>query len=517
MNDTPPILDLRGIGKSFFGIPVLNDVNLRLGRGEIHGLVGENGAGKSTLMNILGGVLSPDSGSMTLLGQPYAPCTSRDADRHGIAFIHQELNLFANLTIAENFHLPVFPRRRLGNIPLPLLDRTAMRARASELLKTVGLAIHPDALVADLSPGERQLVEIAKAIGSAAKIIILDEPTTSLTSREAERLFELMDALRARGVAMIYISHRLADVLRMCDAITVLRDGQVVGFGPRSEFTEERMISQMVGRSIEQLFPPRSCTPAAEALLEVRNLGRTGVVRDIGFTLHGGEVLGLSGLMGAGRTELARILFGLDPMHTGQILVRGRPLSPSPRQCIAQGMAFLAEDRRAEGLLLDASIPDNAALVALPDFAGRLIRWIDRRRLSARVGETTASVRLAAASAGRQVARTLSGGNQQKVILAKWLLDGPSIFILDEPTRGIDVGAKLEIYRIINTLVERGAGVLLISSEIEELIGMCDRILVMGRGRIVDAIDRPEFDCERILRAALESGGEPMRQEAVHP
>jgi ribose transport system ATP-binding protein len=450
---------------------------------------------------------------MRLGGQPYAPRDTREASRRGVAFIHQELNLFANLTVAENLHVPDFPLRRLGPIPLPLLDRPAMRRSAARLLAAVDLQVSPDELVADLSPGERQLLEIARAVGASARVIILDEPTTSLTSREAERLFMLMDRLRDRGVAMIYISHRLSEVLRMCDSITVLRDGQVVGAGPRSTFSEESMISLMVGRSIGQVYPPRPRCASAEPLLEVEGVTRRGAVTDISFSLNRGEVLGLSGLMGAGRTELARMLFGLDPLDTGRVRIRGEAISPSPRRCIARGMALLTEDRRAEGLLMDAGVDRNIGLVAVPDFATPLVGWISRRLLAARVHEVSRDVHLAGVSSPRQPARTLSGGNQQKVVLARWLLRRPSIFILDEPTRGIDVGARLEIYRIINRLVEAGAGVLLISSEIDELIGMSDRILVMSRGRIVDRIPRDEFDRERILRGALGAAEHAVPQE----
>ena len=501
-----PLLTLDDINKSFFGVPVLKDVTLSLGAGQVLGLVGENGAGKSTLMNVLGGVLPPDAGMMTLGGEPYAPRSTRDAARRGVAFIHQELNLFGNLSIAENLHVPTFPRRRLGPLPLPLVSRRRMRDAAARLLREVELDRDPETPVDELSPGERQLVEIAKALKADARLVIFDEPTTSLTTREARRLFAIIERLRARGVSMVYISHRLEDVLRLCDEVAILRDGKVVGRGPTREFTLEKMISLMVGRTIDQLFAPRATKPSPEPVLEVKGVTQPGVVDDVSFTLHRGEVLGLSGLMGAGRTELARILFGLDPYQRGTLRLGGRPFVPSPRESVARGMYFLTENRREEGLMMDAGVDANMALVHLPRFATRGVGWVAAGRLNRAADDVAASVRLAGVAARRQPVRTLSGGNQQKVVIGKWLMGDPTVFILDEPTRGIDVGAKQEVYRIINHLAERGTAVLLISSELEELIGLCDRILVMGEGRIRDEVHSGAFDRERIIGAAFARG-----------
>ena len=520
MPDAPaPILEFRQVSKAFFGIPVLKGVSFAVPVGGVLGLVGGNGAGKSTLMNVLGGVLQPDAGEMRLAGRPYAPTDTRQAAGCGVAFIHQELNLFANLSVAENLHLPTFPARRLGRLRLPLVDRGAMRRRAADLLAAADLDVSPDAPLARLSPGERQLVEIAKAVGADARVVILDEPTTSLTAREAERLFALMARLRGRGVSMLYISHQLGDVRRLCDEVVVLRDGQVVGHDARDQMPVGRMITLMVGRSIEQLYPPRAAGPRDEVVLAAAGVTRAGVLHDVSLSLRRGEVLGLSGLMGAGRTELARALFGLDPIDRGEVRLRGEPFRPSPHESVRRGVAFLTEDRRAEGLMMDASIADNAAMVALPWFAATPLRWVRRRALRREVDQATRSVRLAGAAVGRQAARTLSGGNQQKVVLAKWLMNKPDVFILDEPTRGVDVGAKHEIYRLVNALAEQGAGVLMISSELEELIGTCDRILVMSAGRIVDELPRAGgFDRARILRAALGSGaGERPGATAAPP
>lgn len=498
------MIEFSQIEKSFFGVKVLKDVSFTAKPGQTIGIVGENGAGKSTLMNILGGNLRADAGLLRLNGQPYAPASPRDAERAGIAFIHQELNLFANLSIAENLFLRNFPRRRTWS---PFIHRRQMAERTRELLREVDLAHSPDTLIEQLSAGERQLVEIAKALALDARLIILDEPTTSLTARETERLFAIMARLRQRGISMLYISHSLGHVLQLCDEIVVLRDGAVVANEPTSAFTMDRLVSLMVGRAITQLYPRRESNPTDQIALDVRGVSQRGVVRDISFQLHRGEILGVSGLMGAGRSELARILFGLDPCATGDIRLNDesiRHLPPGER--IRRGLAFLTEDRRDEGLCLEASIADNITLVALRTQARAATGWLDQPKGKTEVNRMREAVHLTPAARNEQAVKTLSGGNQQKVVLAKWLLNEPKVFILDEPTRGIDVGAKHEIYRLIQELAARGAGVLMISSEVEELIGLCDRILVMRRGRIHDTVTPQEFDRERILRSALHDG-----------
>ncbi|MGE3308923.1 MAG: sugar ABC transporter ATP-binding protein [Limisphaerales bacterium] len=495
------ILRFSGVSKSFFGVDVLREISFTVPVGHTVGLVGENGAGKSTLMNILGGNLRADRGAMRLAETPYAPSSPSDAAKAGIAFVHQELNLFPNLSIAENVFLGGFPRRHRW---VPWIDRRRMREHTRGLLREVGLAHAPDTLVESLSMGERQLVEIAKALGREARLIILDEPTTSLTSFEAGRLFELMGRLRQRGIAMIYISHSLGDVLRLCDEVVVLRDGAVVGEAPARDLTVAQMVTLMVGREITRLFPPRTTNPGEQVLLDVAGLSQPGIVRNVSFQVRTGEILGLSGLMGAGRSELARILFGLDPCAAGTVRLEGRSLDRlPPRERIALGMAFLTEDRRGDGLIAGASIAENVTLVGLRGWAGGPAGWLDAARASEAVGRIREAVRITAAARDEQAVRTLSGGNQQKVVLAKWLVNHPKVFLLDEPTRGIDVGARYEIYRLIQELAARGAGILLISSEIEELLGLCDRILVMRRGEIREAFDRPRFDRERILETAL--------------
>jgi ABC-type sugar transport system ATPase subunit len=461
------------------------------------GLVGENGAGKSTLMNLLGGNLQPDAGVMRLNGDPYHPRNPRDARAAGIGFVHQELNLFTNLTIAENLFLTSFPKTG------PCIQKRELRRRAGELLESVGLDLPPETIVEQLSAGERQLVEIAHALSFDAQLLILDEPTTSLSARECDRLFALIRQLRDAGRAIIYISHTLGDVLRLCDDIVVLRDGELAGSGPSAEFDSRRLISMMVGRDFTQLFPTRRGRASTDPLLEVAGVSQPGIIRNISFTLHRGEVLGISGLMGAGRTELARILIGLDPSQSGRITLNGAPLARSPRGRIAQGLALLTESRREDGLCMEASVAENMTLVTLPSRTRTALRWLDFPALRAAVARIREAVRLQPRLSDAQPVKTLSGGNQQKIVLAKWLLAEPRVLILDEPTRGIDVGARFEIYQLILELADRGVGILVISSEIEELIGICDRLLVMNRGRISASLKRPEFSSEGILQASL--------------
>jgi len=507
-----PLLQFAGIEKAFFGVKVLKGVSFTVPTGGMVGLVGENGAGKSTLMNILGGNLAPDAGSIRFDGADFEPHNPQDAARRGVAFIHQELNLFPNLSIAENIFLTRFPR----STATPFIHRGEIQRRTAELLREVGLEVSASRQVETLSAGERQLVEIAKALSIDARLIIFDEPTTSLSARETERLFALIARLRARGLAMIYISHTLADVFRLCDDIVVLRDGEVVGLGGTKTFTTEKLVSLMVGRTMSQLFPerrpparlvadaPHAGSETGAPLLEVRDVSQPGVVENISFSLQRGEVLGLAGLMGAGRSELARILFGLDPRASGEVRLNGESLPRlAPRELIGHGVAFLTENRRSEGLCLDAAVADNLSLVTLPAHGRTPLRWLSRDSLQAAVTRIRAVVKLDPKTSDTQPVRTLSGGNQQKVVLGKWLLREPKVLILDEATRGIDVGAKFEIYRLIHELADQGAGVLIISSEMEELMGLCDRILVMRAGRLVDDMPRAQFDRERILRGAL--------------
>lgn len=494
-----PVLTVSDLRKEFFGVPVLKDVSLEVLPGRVLGLVGENGAGKSTLVNLIGGVLQPDGGSMQIDAQPYAPTGVKDSVQRGVAFVHQELNLFSNLSIVDNLFITSFPRA--GRTPF--LARRQARARAAELLAQVGLDVSPDALVETLSPGERQLVEISKALLGRPKLVILDEPTTSLTARETERLFDLMSTLTGQGTSIIYISHILADVLRLADDILVLRDGAVVDRGLTTDFDVARLIGAMVGRSFDSLFPDRTATPGPQRVLEVSGLTQPGVVKDVSLHVSRGEVVGLFGLMGAGRSELARMVFGLDPYQQGTVTVDGEVLTPlDPRAAIARGLAFVTEDRREEGLLMDFDITDNVAIASLPKYRSSN-RLVDRPGLVRDVKTISESLRMRARSLSGQPVRSLSGGNQQKVVLGKWLLTKPQVFILDEPTRGIDVGAKHEVYGVVDDLAAKGAGILAISSELEELRGICDRIVVMRQGEVTGEFAAGSFDSSAILRAAF--------------
>lgn len=495
------ILEYRNVCKSFFGVEVLKKVSFTLKEGAILGLVGENGAGKSTMMNLLGGIFPYDSGEILLSGELYAPKTPKDALLHQIAFIHQELNLFTNLSIMENIYIHRFPRARMPVVPI--ISKSEMRRKTKELLESIDLPVSPDTPVEKLSQGERQLVEIAKALNQNARIIIFDEPTTSLTARETEKLFQIIDRLKQNGISMIYISHILQDVYRLCDDIVVLRDGEVVGAGPSADMDVEKLIPLMVGRTMNQMYPERKRN-IGDVIFEVENLSQEGIVENISFKVRAGEVVGISGLMGSGRSELARILFGIDPYESGEIRFKGETIQRvTPRANIARGMAFLTENRREEGLLLDQSIADNVSLVALPKLSKGWFKRIDRGKVKETVESIMNAFRVASLRADKQSVRTLSGGNQQKVVIGKWVANSPSLFILDEPTRGIDVGAKYDVYSIINELSENGAAIIIISSELEELLGMCDRILVMRAGELIGEFGREAFHREQILKSAL--------------
>jgi ABC-type sugar transport system ATPase subunit len=509
-----PLIELNDLSKAFFGVPAVKNVTLSLNAGETLGLIGQNGAGKSTLMNLIGGVVHLDSGTMRFKDAPYIPQSPSDALNAGIAFIHQELNLFTNLSIAENIFISQFPRTGF----LRMIDRAAIRRKTRDLLAAVGLDLDPDIQVDRISPGERQLVEIVKALYQDAALIILDEPTTSLTARETERLFEIMSQLRARGKALIYISHILRDVRRLADHIAVMRDGALVAHEPADQFTVSRMISLMVGRSIDQLYPPRSSVPTSEVALSVKNVTTAGIVENISFELHKGEVLGLFGLMGSGRTELARMIFGVDTYDSGEIFVEGKPIrKPSPRASIHNKIAFVTENRREEGLLMGIDIANNISLVSLKDFARTPIAIVSQDEMLDAARGMANVLQLKSGDIAEQPAKSLSGGNQQKVVIAKWLLLRPSVFILDEPTRGIDVGAKYEIYSLIDRLAAEGSGVLIISSELEELIGMSDRILVMSRGELHGEFSSGQFQEERVLRAAFHEQDLPTMHSHEQP
>ncbi len=496
-----PHVAFRGVGKSFFGVSVLRDITFDVGRAEIVGLIGENGAGKSTLMNILGGVLPADEGEVRIDGDLHEPNSPVDAAASGIAFIHQELNLFGNLSVAENLFIDRMPT--IGRSPV--LDRRLMRREARRLLGLVGLELDTDTLVEDLSLGERQLVEIARALGTRAQVLIFDEPTTSLTARESSRLFQLIRRLREDGTTVIYISHALADVANLCDRVVVLRDGRVVAVRKVEGLDVPGMIGLMVGRVIDHLYPEALPTPGTEPLLELRGVSQRGVVENVDLLVRRGEIVGLFGLMGSGRTELMRIIFGADPFEQGEIIVAGRHLrNHSPRAAIEAGCAFVTENRREEGLFMDLSVVENVTVSALEDFRGRVSRLLDERQVTDAAACNRDRLRIKAEQPTRQAVKTLSGGNQQKVVIGRWLLARPTVFIMDEPTRGVDVGAKSEIYRIIASLAEGGSAVLVVSSELEELTGLCHRIAVMAVGEVTATFSEGDFDESAILSAAFQ-------------
>jgi ribose transport system ATP-binding protein len=489
------VIRVRGLDKSFPGVRALHHVDLDLARGEVLAVVGENGAGKSTLMRILAGVQAPDAGEIRVNGAAVVIASVRQAKALGIALIHQELNLCDNLSVAANMFLGMEPRGRCR------IDEKQIRQRTNTILRRLGLEVEPERLVATLSIGQRQMVEIGKALATEASVLIMDEPTSSLSRTEAERLFAVMDDLRRRDVGIIYISHRLSEVEQLADRVIVLRDGENAGELDRQSIDHDAMVSLMVGRDVEQLYQhqPR---PPGDVVLRVVGLRTTAYPNHaLTLSVRAGEVVGLGGLVGAGRSELLRALFGVDRVVSGRIEIGAASLARHrPATAIAAGLMLAPEDRKNSGLVIDQSVVDNLRLARL---------WRDRRRLGF-VGrrdfdaEAEALVeKLGIRTPGlRQEVRVLSGGNQQKVVLGKWLSMQPKVLLLDEPTRGIDVGAKAEIYHLMDELAASGVAVLFASSEMEELLGMADRVIVMHEGRIAGDLARDEFSEEAVMRLA---------------
>ncbi len=492
-----PVLETVDIVKSFAGVRALAGVSFDLYPGEVHALVGENGAGKSTLIKIVTGAEQPDAGRMSVGGRAVPHMDPSTARASGIAAIYQQPSLFPHLTVAENIALALEPGGALRRI-----DWTARRRRAADLLGRVGSSIQPDRLVESLSMPEQQIVEIAKAIGAEARILLMDEPTASLTDREVERLLGVIDRLRADGVGIIYISHRLEEVFAVADRITVLRDGQTVATRARSEVDPGALIALMVGREISAVFPKRA-VPVGDTALEVRGLSsRAAGIRDVSLSVRRGEILGLAGLVGSGRTQLSETIFGLSPADAGSILVRGVPVRiGSPADAIRAGIGYVPEDRRQHGVVLDMSVAANASLASLAAVSTHGL--IDRSQERARAAEYVERLRIRTPSVLAAVG-TLSGGNQQKVALARWLATRPSVLILDEPTQGVDVGSKAEIHGLMQTLAEDGLAIIMISSELPEILGMSDRIAVMHGGTIRGVLARDEATQSKILALALE-------------
>ncbi|RKN30443.1 sugar ABC transporter ATP-binding protein [Micromonospora musae] len=496
--DRAPLLVLEGVTKSFGAVAALRGVHLALHPGEAHALVGENGAGKSTLVKILAGAHAPDAGRLALDGRPLELRGPADARAAGIAVIYQEPTLFPDLSVAENIFMGRQPLRGLRRI-----DTAAMNRDAARLFARLGVRIDPTRPARGLSIADQQLVEIAKALSFDARILVMDEPTAALSGVEVERLFGVARSLCERGAAVLFISHRFDEVFDLCQRITVLRDGAWVSTDRTSDLTVDAVVRRMVGRDVSSLYPKQDA-PLRDTLLEVRGLGRAGVFSDVSFTVRGGEIVALAGLVGAGRSEVARAVFGVDRYDAGEVRVAGEPLpAGSPRRAIAAGLALVPEDRRQQGLVMELSVERNATLARRRALSrlGLLVGGAERveaqrwtRRLQVKTSRLSAAV------------ATLSGGNQQKVVLAKWLATEPRILIIDEPTRGIDVGTKAEVHRLLSQLANEGLAILMISSELPEVLGMADRVLVMHEGRMVRELSRAEADETSVMFAATGQG-----------
>ncbi|MBW8485646.1 sugar ABC transporter ATP-binding protein [Actinomadura sp. PM05-2] len=487
--------------KAFPGVVALDGVDFDLRPGEVHVLLGENGAGKSTLIKTLSGAHRPDAGTIEVDGEPVEIRSAEDAARLGIATIYQEFNLVPELTVAENLFLGR-PPRRFG-----LVDRRRMDADAAALLERVGVDARPGQRMGDLGIARAQMVEIARALSLDARVLIMDEPTAVLTTGEVDRLFEIVAGLRDQGVAVVFITHHLEEIPRIGDRVTVLRDGASVGEVPAGT-PEDELVRLMVGRSIEQQYP-RERTEPGDVLLDVRDLGRAGVFDGVSFQVRAGEVVGLAGLVGAGRTEVARAVFGADPYDTGTVTVAGTRLRGGDvAAALGAGLGLVPEDRKGQGLVLGADVRENLGLVTL----GRATRagLVDRKGQEERAAGM--AERLNVRMSGlRQEAGTLSGGNQQKVVIGKWLLAGARVLVLDEPTRGVDVGAKVEIYRLVNDLTASGHAVLMISSDLPEVLGMSDRVLVMARGRLAGELAAGEATQDSVMALAVTGGSDAVK------
>lgn len=493
MEDSEYVLQLNHIKKTYPGVVALNDVSLDVKKGEIHALVGENGAGKSTLIKCCSGAVIPDSGEIITGGQTFHSMTPRLAIQNGIAIIYQEFNLVGDLSAAENIFLGRAIRNGI------MIDRKKMVEESEKVFQRLHIHINPNTLVRNLSVGYQQMVEIAKAIQQDVKLLIMDEPSAPLTNGETESLFKTIDALKSYGVSIIYISHRMEEIFRLSDRVTVLRDGNYIKTVNTKDTNVDELVNLMVGRTLQEKFPPRKDCIQDETLLEVKNLYGNGD-QNISFSVKKGEILGFGGLIGAGRTELAQVLFGMVPKTSGQIFFKGKEINPkNPRSAIDLGIALVPEDRKQQGILLGLSINQNINMPIYRQLSkGSVINEKEEREISKKyvkeIEIKTPSI--------HQLAKNLSGGNQQKVVLAKWLAANSELIIFDEPTRGIDVGAKYEIYKLINDLVEQGKTILLISSEMEELMGMSDRILVLAEGKITGELKKDSFSQETIMNFA---------------
>ena len=494
----PPTLALVNVSKSFGAVRALQGVTLELHAGEVHALAGENGAGKSTVVKTFAGVHRPDAGEVRVDGEPVAFGGPADAQSAGVAVIYQEPTLFPDLSVAENIFMGRQPRGALGRI-----DRRAMRAETAELFERLGVALDPEAPARGLSIADQQVVEIAKAISRNARVLIMDEPTAALTGQEVARLFAVTRTLSERGCAVLFISHRLEEIFELCRRVTTLRDGSLVGTDPTAGLTPDDLVRRMVGRDLDALYPKQDVEPG-EVALKVSRLTREGAFTDISFEVRRGEIVALAGLVGAGRSEVARAVFGVDRWDAGSVEVTGRPLPPgSPTAAMSAGLALVPEDRRQQGLVMDMSIERNMGLTQLRTLRRETGRagLISRRVERSRAADWGLRLQLKY-SRLTDLVGVLSGGNQQKVVLAKWLATEPDVLIVDEPTRGIDVGTKAEVHRLLSELAARDLAVLMISSDLPEVLGMADRVLVMHEGRLTAEIPRADATEESVMAAA---------------
>ncbi|NLJ19197.1 sugar ABC transporter ATP-binding protein [Globicatella sulfidifaciens] len=494
------LLEMKNINKAFSGVHALTDAQFHLRRGEVHAFMGENGAGKSTLMKILTGVYKRDSGEVLIDGEPVVYQNTAEALDDGVVIVHQELNMMDDLKVYEN----IFIGRESMN-GFFINDRNNIR-QTKELFEKIGVHIDPNAKVGDLTVGQQQMVEIAKAVSHDAKIVVFDEPTSALTEAEIAELFKIIDDLKNQGIGIIYITHRMDEVFQISDRITVLRDGEYIGTANTSETNKDSLINMMVGRELtEEVKAESQVDPDAEVVLEVENLAAGRMVKDVSFSLRKGEILGVSGLMGAGRTEMARLIYGAEKPDSGTIKLHGEEVQiNSTEEAVSRGIGYLSEDRRRYGVLTEQSIAENTVLPSIPDYISA--GFIDDRKAHQDAVKFNEIVSTKMVSVDQKV-RTLSGGNQQKVVVAKWLLKDSEILIFDEPTRGIDVGAKAEIYNLMQELADEGKSILMISSEMQEILRMSDRVVVMCEGRVTGIVPIEEATQEKILGYAM------MREE----
>ena len=489
------LLTAEGVRKEFPGVVALDDVTFRLKRGSVHALMGENGAGKSTLMKILAGIYHPDKGTVRLKGVDIRLESPLDALENGIAMIHQELNLMAPMTVAENIWIRREPLTRLG-----FVDHKEMNRKTAELFNRLNISIHPQTKVGELSVANRQMVEIAKAVSYESDVLIMDEPTSALTEREVEHLFQIIRGLRDQGIGIVYITHKMSELFEIADEFSVFRDGKYIGTHASTDVTRDDIIRMMVGREITQMFPKEDVA-LGEVVLSVKNLTLNGVFRDVSFDVRAGEILGVAGLVGSGRSNVAETIFGVTPASSGTIEIDGKPVDVfSPTEAIRHRMAFLTEDRKETGCLLILNVLENMQLAVLQD---RFVKngFVEQSTLSAECEDMCRKLRVKTPNMNERI-ENLSGGNQQKVLIGRWMLTNPRILILDEPTRGIDVGAKAEIHRLVTEMAKTGVAVIMISSEMPEVLGMSDRIMVMHEGRVTGFLDRAEATQIRVMDLA---------------